>query len=221
MSLHALKQRILGSPRGKRWAHRALFPANDYRPRWWVRNLVNPFVHSRRGIVRSSTRLDLVPFHDFSLGSKAILESNVLVNNVMGDLHFGRNSLVGVGSVVIGPCVIEDDVLLAQQVIVSALNHNFEDVTRPIRVQHVNTKPVRICDGAWIGAHAIILPGVTVGRNSVVAAGSVVTRDVPDFSVVVGNPARVVRQHDPSTGRYERVKDLLKVGAPTPVGSRA
>lgn len=56
--------------------------------------------------------------------------------------------------------------------------------------------PVRIEDGAWIGAGAIILPGVTVGRKSVVGAGSVVTRDVPPYSIVAGNPARIIGRTD-------------------------
>lgn len=55
-------------------------------------------------------------------------------------------------------------------------------------------KPIRVLDGAWIGAGAIILSGVTVGRESMVGAGSVVTKDVPDYSVLAGNPARLIRQ---------------------------
>ena len=55
-------------------------------------------------------------------------------------------------------------------------------------------KPIVIGDDCWIGGHVVILPGVTIGRGSTVAAGSVVTRDVPKFSVVVGAPARVKRQ---------------------------
>lgn len=58
-------------------------------------------------------------------------------------------------------------------------------------------KPVLICEGAWIGAHAIILPGVRVGAHAVVGAGAVVTKDVPDYGVAVGNPARVIRMLDP------------------------
>jgi acetyltransferase-like isoleucine patch superfamily enzyme len=56
--------------------------------------------------------------------------------------------------------------------------------------------PIRIEDGAWIGAGAIVLPGVTIGKKSVVGAGSIVTRDVPPYSVVVGNPARVIGRTD-------------------------
>jgi acetyltransferase-like isoleucine patch superfamily enzyme len=58
-------------------------------------------------------------------------------------------------------------------------------------------RPVRICKGAWIGAHSRVLKGVTVGEGAVIGMGSVVTKDVPPFSIVAGNPARVVRQIDP------------------------
>ena len=215
MPLRELKSRLLGSPGAKRAAHRALFPKHDYRPRWWVRALVNPFVHTRRGIIRRRARLDLVPFHGFTLGPRALLEDQCLINNVMGDVAIGADALIGVGSTVIGPAVIEDDVLLAQQVVVSALNHGFEDVTQPIRVQEVNTQRITIRRGAWIGAHAIVLPGVTVGVNSVIAAGAVVTKDVPDYAVAVGNPARVVRQYDPATERYERWREQVAAAKTT------
>lgn len=65
-------------------------------------------------------------------------------------------------------------------------------------------KPVRIEDGAWIGAGAIILPGVTIGIQSIVGAGSVVTRDVPDGCVVAGNPARVIKKFDLSASKDAR-----------------
>ena len=55
---------------------------------------------------------------------------------------------------------------------------------------------VKICDGAWLGGGVIVLPGVTIGRNSVIGAGSVVTRDVPDNCVAVGNPCRVIKTVD-------------------------
>lgn len=207
MALEAIKQHIQSSPRLKAWMHRLLFPQHDYRPRWWVRHLVNPWVHVRRGKVRRHARLDLVPFHDFELQSRAIVEDNVLINNVMGDVHIAEDALIGVGSVLIGPLSVKQDVLLAQHVVLSALNHSYQDTRLPIRKQAVHTEPIVIGEGSWLGAHAVVLPGIKIGRNAVVAAGAVVTRDVPDFSVVVGNPARVVRRYDASTERYERWRE--------------
>lgn len=95
-----------------------------------------------------------------------------------------------------GDILIEDDVMMAHFVSVIASSHGIDDLSIPIRVQKPNPNHkigVVIKTGAWLGAHSIILPGVTVGKGAVVGAGAVVTKDVPDFGVVVGNPARLVR----------------------------
>jgi acetyltransferase-like isoleucine patch superfamily enzyme len=82
---------------------------------------------------------------------------------------------------------------LAQGITVTALNHNFKDATRRIDEQGVSTMPVVIADDVWIGANAVILPGVKIGRHVVVAAGAVVTKDVPDNSMVAGVPAKAIK----------------------------
>jgi len=102
-------------------------------------------------------------------------------------------------------------VMLAPHVTLSALNHSFDDVSRPIAQQPTTTRPIVVEDGAWIGAQALITAGVRIGRNSVVAGGSVVTRDVPPFSVVAGNPARLVKQYNFETKRWERAGHLAEV----------
>ena len=91
--------------------------------------------------------------------------------------------------------IIEQNVLIADRVYVSDSEHNFTDRQNPIRSQGESYKgAVRLRSGCWIGIGAVILPGVTVGRNSVVAANSVVREDVPDFTVVGGIPARILRE---------------------------
>lgn len=106
-----------------------------------------------------------------------------------GRMRIGDRVFINCGSVVISvlEITIGDDVALANEVyIMDSNSHGVEG--RP----HVEA-PVRIGDGTWVGARAMILPGVTIGKRVVVAAGSVVTRDVPDDVLVAGNPARVVR----------------------------
>ena len=76
----------------------------------------------------------------------------------------------------------------------TALNHNFSDSTLRIDEQGVSTTPVVIGDDVWIGANAVVLPGVHIGRHVVVAAGAVVTRDVPDGCVVAGVPATIKKR---------------------------
>ncbi len=93
-----------------------------------------------------------------------------------------------------GAITIEDDVAIGSGVHVYTDNHKYDDPGVPIQDQGYHYAPVRICKGAWIGAGAIILCGVTVGQNAVVGAGSVVTKDVPDYSVAVGVPAKVIKK---------------------------
>ena len=200
------KTLLKSSPRLKALAHWMLFPPHDFRPRWWVRALVNPFRHRRgRGsIIRWSTRLDVLPYNRFDLGDRSIVESFATVNNAIGDVVIGKHSLVGVYNSILGPVSIGDHVMLAPHVVLSGLNHSFEDVTLPISRQPTTTRAIVVEDGAWIGANTIVTAGVRIGRNSVVAGGSVVTRDVPPFSVVAGNPAKLVKQYNFETERWEK-----------------
>ena len=106
-----------------------------------------------------------------------------------GRLRIGDRCFVNVGTVILSvrEIVIGDDVAFATEVhVMDSNSHGVEG--RP----HVEA-PVRIGDGTWLGARAMVLPGVTIGRRVLVAAGAVVTRDVPDDVLVAGNPARVVR----------------------------
>ena len=89
---------------------------------------------------------------------------------------------------------IEDNVLLGPGVHFYCHNHCFEDPRVPICEQgYVPSQKITLKNGCWIGANVVLLKGVTVGAHSVVGAGSVVTRDIPDNVVAVGNPARVIR----------------------------
>lgn len=90
--------------------------------------------------------------------------------------------------------VIEDSVLIARYVYIADHSHRYEDPLKAIRDQGVDkVAPVRILGGAWLGQGVVVCPGVTIGRNAVIGANSVVTADVPHWSVAVGAPARVVR----------------------------
>jgi acetyltransferase-like isoleucine patch superfamily enzyme len=89
---------------------------------------------------------------------------------------------------------IEDDVLIGSCVHFYVGNHRFDDPNVPIYYQgHTASKPILVKSGAWIGANVTILPGVTIGNNAVVGAGSIVTKNVPDYAVVGGNPAKVIK----------------------------
>lgn len=95
---------------------------------------------------------------------------------------------------------IGDDVWFGQDVFISDASHGYVDPDVPIGLQFGLHQPVRVGSGSWIGHGAMILPGTTIGRNVVVAAGSVVRGDVPDHTVVGGVPARPLRRYVETTG---------------------
>lgn len=102
--------------------------------------------------------------------------------------------------------VIEDDVLMAAFVHITDHSHGYEDVSLPICKQPIIHKgPIVIKKGSWLAFGCHILSGVTIGEHSVVAANSVVTKDVPPYSVVAGNPARIVKQYDFEKKKWVRM----------------
>lgn len=87
---------------------------------------------------------------------------------------------------------IEDGVVCTGRVTITDISHVTEDKGMPVLEQGIFTKPVRICEGAFIGVNAVILPGVTIGRHAIVGANAVVVKDVPDYVTVAGAPARII-----------------------------
>jgi acetyltransferase-like isoleucine patch superfamily enzyme len=198
--------KIQANPRTKRFVIHLLMPPGEGKPRWWVKAFVNPFVHKRgkRSIIRRTVRLDVMPFRKFDLGNKSIIEDFVCINNGIGDIIIGNNVMIGIGSVLTGPVTVGNNVIMAQHVGISGLNHGYLDIHTPIRDQKCTALTVIIEDDCWIGTNAVITAGVTIGKHSVIAGGSVVTKDVPPYSVVGGNPARVIKQYNEASGQWEK-----------------
>lgn len=110
-------------------------------------------------------------------------------------LVVGNRAQIGINARIEHHVTIEDDVVMGPDIVIMTNSHNFEDPAIPINQQgYPPARPVRIGRGAWIGTRVIILPGVHIGEGSVIGAGSIVTRDVPPFSIAAGNPARVLRK---------------------------
>ena len=189
-----IRQGLKANPKLKRWIDRFIMNQRDARPRWYIRLLAPLYQHRGRGSkIYWSVRMDTPPYRKFSLGTKSVIESYCCINNAVGDVVIGNHTRIGIHNTIIGPVTIGNHVNLAQGITVTALNHNFIDTTLRIDEQGISTNPVVIGDDVWIGANAVILPGVTIGRHVVVAAGAVVTKDVPDNCVVGGIPAKVLK----------------------------
>jgi maltose O-acetyltransferase len=106
----------------------------------------------------------------------------------------GNNSALGGNAWIQGDVTLGDNVMMAPDVAIMTYNHGFADTAKPMIEQGVTPiDPVVIGDDVWIGTRVIILPGVKVGSHSILAAGAVVTKDVPEWAIVGGNPARVIK----------------------------
>jgi acetyltransferase-like isoleucine patch superfamily enzyme len=120
------------------------------------------------------------------------------IDNIKANLSIGRNSVFGCNNHItcVRSVTIGSFVLTANNVYISDNLHEYKDITKPIIDQPIRfKKAVEIGDGAWIGENVSII-GASVGKNSVVGAGSVVTQDIPDYSVAVGVPAKVIKRFD-------------------------
>lgn len=195
MNSEQIREKFKGSPRLKRLIDLLIMNQVETRPRWYIRLLAPLYQHRGKGsVIHRSVRMDTPPYRKFSLGDHSVIESFCCINNAVGDVVIGHHTRVGLHNTVIGPVTIGNHVNLAQGITVTALNHNFSDANKRIDEQGVTTTPVVIEDDIWIGANAVILPGVTIGSHSVVAAGAVVTKDVPPHSLVAGVPAKIIKQ---------------------------
>jgi galactoside O-acetyltransferase len=151
-----------------------------------------------------------------SVGADSNVEASLSFEKRNAQICVGSRTHVGSGTLLVAAHRIEigDDVLVAFDALITDHNsHSLcfaersNDVSEWIRGQkdwsHVQMAPVKIGNKAWIGARAIILKGVTIGEGAVIGAGSVVTKDVPDWTIVAGNPARIIR---PLTAEERRVE---------------
>ena len=105
--------------------------------------------------------------------------------------HIGRNSQIS--CIKEGDIVIGHNVMISVYTMITATAHVFSDTSLPMQLQGLTSEKIIIEDDVWIGSKAIILPGVKVARGSIVAAAAVVTKDVPPFAIVAGNPARLIK----------------------------
>lgn len=113
------------------------------------------------------------------IGNNVIIPGGTLISNYPGNPE--------------SKVIIEDDVLLGPNVSIYSSTHLFNDTTKPIKDQGYRVAITRLKKGCWIGINSVVLPGVTIGKNSVVGANSVVNKDVPDYTVVAGAPAKIIK----------------------------
>lgn len=113
---------------------------------------------------------------------------------ITSKMEIGDRSGVGINAKMHGTVIIGKDVMMGPECIIYTRNHAFADTTIPMREQGFSVeKPVVIGDDVWIGGRVTILPGVHIGNGAIVGAGAVVTKDVPEYAIVGGNPAKILK----------------------------
>ncbi|MEA3504658.1 MAG: acyltransferase [Bacteroidota bacterium] len=200
-------EKIKSNPKLKQFVLRMMIPKNQARPRLWVRLFINPLKHKKgkHSVIRRRTRIDVMPWNNFVIGKDSTIEDFSTVNNGVGEIIIGERTRIGLGNTLIGPIHIGNDIMFAQNIVLSGLNHGFEDINTPISLQPTTTKLITVEDEVWIGANSVVVAGVTIGKHSIVAAGSVVTKNVPPYTIVAGNPAKPLKKYNSVSKQWERI----------------
>lgn len=153
-------------------------------------------------IAEEYCEINCLSVRGINLGDKVTIGTHALIRPTgkyggeigMG-LTIGNNSNIGPFSYIgcSGMITIGNNVMMSPRVSIYAENHNFSTVDIPMKEQGVTRKDIIIEDDCWIAANSIVLAGVTIGRGSIIAAGSVVTNNIPPYSIAAGVPAKVVK----------------------------
>lgn len=124
-------------------------------------------------------------------------ESNCFVAahaSVIGKVKLGSNCTINAYATVRDNVVAGDGVRIGAYSSIIAMNHCFDNIDEPIWKQGISSEGIQIGNDVWIGSHVVVLDGVTIGSHSIIAAGSIVTKDVEPYAIVGGNPAKLIRK---------------------------
>lgn len=131
-----------------------------------------------------------------SIGDKVVISKGCVIQAKTGPLDIGRECDIGAHVILssVGGIRLAPNVLIAGNCYFGGGRYHLESLTAPIMYQGIYSRgAISIGEGTWIGASATVLDGVTIGKGCVIGAGSLVTRDIPDYAVAVGSPAEVIR----------------------------
>ena len=129
----------------KKALYRFLMHPVKTRPNWWIRPFVGLFMKRGKGsVIYRSVRKDITPFHPFVIGKQSVIEDYACIKNAVGEIRIGDNTRIGLHNTIIGPVHIGSQVNLAQEVVISSQNHNYNLIDIPISEQGVYTNLITI-----------------------------------------------------------------------------
>jgi acetyltransferase-like isoleucine patch superfamily enzyme len=128
--------------------------------------------------------------HHFAIGANSYVAAGATIRL---DVTIGTDSSVNSYVNIVGHVVIGNNVMIATSAAIMGFNHGFDRRDIPMHAQPLAIKGITIGDDVWVGVQSVILDGVNVGAHSIIAAGAIVTKDVPEYAIVGGNPARLIR----------------------------
>jgi acetyltransferase-like isoleucine patch superfamily enzyme len=131
-----------------------------------------------------------------TIGNNVIISKGCVVQAKTGTLSIGDQCDIGVHTIItaVSSVILEQSVLIAGNCYIGGARYHLEDKNKPIMEQGIYSRgPIFIGEGSWIGASSTVLDGVRIGKGCVIGAGSLVSRDIPDYAVAVGIPARVMK----------------------------
>ena len=130
-----------------------------------------------------------------TVGNGSLISKGSVIQAKNGGLHIGEDCDIGAHVIItsVSKITLENNVLIAGNCYIGGARYNLDDLDAPIMYQGIYSRgPITIGANTWIGASATILDGVTIGKGCVVGAGAIVTKDIPDYAIAVGNPAKVI-----------------------------
>jgi len=143
-------------------------------------------------------------------GNRNTIASFAILNSHGGNINLGNDNFIGERTQIQGRggVVIGNNCLIAANTFISSSNHNFEDPFASNYLKREVSKATLIDDFVWIGANSVIVAGVKIGHHAIIAAGSIVTKNVEPLTMIAGNPGKVVKKFDKNKKEWIKISEL-------------